>query len=126
MVRLTSPLLPPGNDGVADPGTGRGGPDYAFADELDPSTPSYKAGYVRGTVAMANAGPNTNGSQFFIMQADYNLPHAYTIFGRVVKGIEVVDAIVNSPISTKPDTRDRPEPDIVMTHVTVSSVSEQK
>ncbi len=76
-------------------GNGTGGPGYKFDDELDPATPSYKAGYKKGVVAMANAGPNTNGSQFFIMTADYPLPNAYTIFGKVVSGQEVVDAIAN-------------------------------
>ncbi len=79
-------------------GTGTGGPGYKFADELDPNTESYKKGYKRGTVAMANAGPNTNGSQFFIMHKDVGLPNAYSIFGTVVSGMEVVDAIANSPV----------------------------
>jgi cyclophilin family peptidyl-prolyl cis-trans isomerase len=79
-------------------GTGRGGPGYAFADELNPTTESYKKGYLRGTVAMANAGPDTNGSQFFIMHADYPLPNSYTIFGRVVSGMDVVDAIATTPV----------------------------
>lgn len=98
-------------------GTGRGGPGYQFADELDPNTPSAKAGYQRGVVAMANAGPNTNGSQFFIMHADYPLPHNYTIFGKVIKGIEVVDAIATA----KRDPNDRPLEDIKMTKVTVAN-----
>jgi cyclophilin family peptidyl-prolyl cis-trans isomerase len=96
-------------------GTGSGGPGYQFEDELNPATASYKDGYKRGVVAMANAGPNTNGSQFFIMHADYPLPHSYTIFGRVVKGIEVVDAIS----STKTGAQDRPVEKIVMNKVTV-------
>lgn len=78
-------------------GNGTGGPGYQFADELNPNTASYKEGYKKGVVAMANAGPNTNGSQFFIMTADYPLPHAYTIFGKVVSGQEVVDKIANVP-----------------------------
>ena len=70
-----------------------------FADELDPKTPSYQAGYKKGVVAMANRGPNTNTSQFFIMLADNTtLPKAYTIFGKVVKGIDVVDKIAASPL----------------------------
>lgn len=96
-------------------GTGRGGPGYTFADELNPATNSYKGGYVRGVVAMANAGPNTNGSQFFIMHADYPLPHNYTIFGRVTKGMETVDMIANSPVNVE----DRPLEDIVMKKVIV-------
>lgn len=78
-------------------GTGRGGPGYTFEDELNPATESYKNGYKRGVVAMANAGPNTNGSQFFIMHKDTPLPNNYTIFGNVVSGMEVVDAIATTP-----------------------------
>src|SRR3954465_14774859 len=72
---------------------GTGGPGYTFADE--PVT----GNYTRGTLAMANAGPNTNGSQFFICQADLTgkLPKNYTIFGQVTKGMDVVDKIVNAP-----------------------------
>ena len=96
-------------------GTGSGGPGYQFADELDSATPSYKKGYVRGTLAMANAGPNTNGSQFFIMHADYPLPNAYTIFGHVTTGMEVVDAIANGAV----DGNDRPLSEVKMTKVEV-------
>ncbi len=96
-------------------GTGRGGPGYKFADELDPSTPSAKMGYTRGTVAMANSGLNTNGSQFFIMHKDYPLPHSYTIFGKVTKGMEVVDAIANSPRNSD----DKPLQDVVIIKATV-------
>ena len=96
-------------------GTGRGGPGYQFADELDPNTASYQGGYMRGTVAMANAGPNTNGSQFFIMQKDTPaLPHNYTIFGKVISGLDVVDAIAKAPR----DANDRPLTPITMTKVT--------
>lgn len=85
-------------------GNGTGGPGYQFADELNPTTPSYKAGYKKGVVAMANAGPNTNGSQFFIMTADYPLPNNYTIFGKVVSGQDVVDkiALVQTGANDKP------------------------
>ncbi len=72
-------------------GNGSGGPGYKFDDE------PFEGEYERGTVAMANAGPNTNGSQFFIMHQDYGLPKDYVIFGKVIKGIEVVDKIANSP-----------------------------
>ena len=97
-------------------GTGRGGPGYTFADELNPATVSYKIGYARGTVAMANSGPNTNGSQFFIMQADNPLPNNYSIFGHVVSGMDVVDAIAKTPT----DEGDRPIVKVVMEKVTVS------
>ena len=96
-------------------GTGMGGPGYKFADELDPNTSSAKAGYKKGVVAMANSGPNTNGSQFFIMTADYPLPHNYTIFGKVVSGQDVVDTIAN--VKTGPN--DRPVSPVTMKKVTV-------
>ncbi len=73
-------------------GTGRGGPGYQFADE--PVTKSY----VTGVVAMANSGPNTNGSQFFILKKDTPLPPNYTIFGQVISGQEVVDKITPGDI----------------------------
>ena len=73
-------------------GTGAGGPGYRFNDE--PFTGDYK----RGVVAMANAGPNTNGSQFFIMHADYPLPKNYVIFGDVVDGMDAVDKIAEAPV----------------------------
>ena len=96
-----------------DPGTG--GPGYQFADELDPSTTSYKAGYKKGVVAMANAGPNTNGSQFFIMTADYPLPNNYTIFGKVISGQDVVDKIAN----VKTGQNDKPVSPVIMKTVIV-------
>lgn len=78
-------------------GNGTGGTSIygpSFEDELDPTTPSYKAGYLEGVVAMANRGPNTNSSQFFIMLADNaSLPHNYTIFGKVTSGMDVVKQI---------------------------------
>ncbi len=95
-------------------GTGTGGPGYQFADELNPATASYKAGYKKGVVAMANAGPNTNGSQFFIMTADYPLQNNYTIFGKVVSGQDVVDTIAN--VKTGPN--DKPVTPVVMKTVT--------
>jgi len=98
-------------------GTGAGGPGYQFADELNPATESYKAGYKKGVVAMANAGPNTNGSQFFIMHQDYPLPNAYTIFGKVIEGQEVVDAIANVPV----DANDKPLSPVVIKVATVTA-----
>ena len=90
-------------------GAGSGGESIwkkDFADELNPSTASYKAGYLKGVLAMANRGPNTNSSQFFIMLADNtSLPKHYTIFGHVIKGIEVVEAIGSVPLQgSKPVT----------------------
>lgn len=74
-----------------------------FEDELNPETPSYRLGYQPGTVAMANRGPNTNTSQFFIcLERAASLPKAYTIFGRVLEGMEVVRAIAAVPIEPGP------------------------
>jgi peptidylprolyl isomerase len=73
-------------------GTGAGGPGYRFDDE------PFVGEYTRGTVAMANAGPNTNGSQFFIVHKDYALPKSYVIFGKVSEGLEVLDAIANAGV----------------------------
>jgi len=73
-------------------GTGTGGPGYSFEDE--PVTRDY----VAGTLAMANSGPNTNGSQFFVMHERGNLPKNYTIFGLVVQGIGVVETLANLPV----------------------------
>lgn len=78
-------------------GNGTGGYSIfgpTFEDELNSDTPSYKEGYVEGVVAMANRGPNTNGSQFFIVKIATPLPHSYTIFGKVTKGMDVVNKIV--------------------------------
>ncbi|KND49106.1 MAG: peptidyl-prolyl cis-trans isomerase B (cyclophilin B) [Parcubacteria bacterium C7867-003] len=95
-------------------GNGTGGPGYKFNDELNPATASYKAGYKKGVVAMANAGQNTNGSQFFIMHADNPLPNAYTIFGKVIEGQDVVDKIANVAVGAN----DRPVTPVVMSKVT--------
>ncbi len=94
-------------------GTGTGGPGYRFRDELEAAQ---QLGYRRGTLAMANAGPNTNGSQFFIVHADAKLPPAYSVFGRTVEGSEVVDAIA----TTATDPRDRPLEDVVIRTVEVT------
>lgn len=96
-------------------GNGTGGPGYKFDDELNPNTASYKAGYKKGVVAMANAGPNTNGSQFFIMHQDYPLPNAYTIFGKVVEGQDVVDKIAN----VQTGANDKPVSPVIMKTVSV-------
>jgi cyclophilin family peptidyl-prolyl cis-trans isomerase len=99
-------------------GTGRGGESAwggRFNDEIDTQSELYKQGYKAGTVAMANAGPNTNGSQFFIMHVDYPLPHQYVIFGRVTEGQEVVNAIAN----VARDHNDKPVEPVVMEKVTI-------
>lgn len=73
-------------------GNGTGGPGYKFNDE------PFEGEYGRGTIAMANSGPNTNGSQFFIMHADYPLPKNYVIFGKVISGMDTVDKIANASV----------------------------
>src|SRR5206468_1944760 len=82
---------------------GKSASDTEFADELNPGTPSYQLGYKEGTVAMANRGPNTNTSQFFIMLVDNDkrprpLQKNYTIFGRVIQGLDVVHLIEKGEI----------------------------
>lgn len=94
---------------------GTGDPGYKFADEINPTSDLYKTGYKKGVVAMANSGPNTNGSQFFIMAVDYPLPPLYTIFGRVTAGQEVVDAIN----AVKTGANDRPESPVVINSIAV-------
>jgi cyclophilin family peptidyl-prolyl cis-trans isomerase len=90
---------------------GTGGPGYKFEDE------PVKGDYTRGTLAMANAGPNTNGSQFFIVVRDLigSLPKNYNLFGTVTKGMDVVDRIVGAPRNS----RDLPNEPVAMTSVTV-------
>jgi cyclophilin family peptidyl-prolyl cis-trans isomerase len=105
---------------VIDARVGMGGPGYRFADELDPNSESGRTGYKKGVVAMANAGPDTNGSQFFIMLADYPLPLNYTIFGKVVSGQEVVDAIG----ALKTNTSDRPLSAAVIEKVSVENLGQ--
>lgn len=97
-------------------GTGSGGESIygkKFEDEINKSAEIYKTGYKRGVVAMANAGPNTNGSQFFICHKDINLPPSYTIFGKVVEGMDTVDKIA----TTKTGPGDRPVEKMVMKKV---------
>lgn len=91
-------------------GTGTGGPGYRFGDE------KFTGEYKRGVIAMANAGPNTNGSQFFIMHADYPLPPNYVIFGKVASGMEVVDAIA----TTSTNQSDRPLETISIKSIEIS------
>ncbi|HYH93246.1 MAG TPA: peptidylprolyl isomerase [Candidatus Saccharimonadales bacterium] len=90
---------------------GTGGPGYKFEDE------PVKGEYLRGSLAMANAGPNTNGSQFFIVTDDLTgkLPKSYTRFGQVTKGLDIVDQIVSAPR----DGRDLPHEPVAMTSVTI-------
>ena len=94
-------------------GTGRGGPGYRFADEL-PRPGRYEI----GSLAMANAGPDTNGSQFFIISgpSGAGLPPQYSLFGKVVRGLDVVEAMQN----VETDRNDRPLTDVTINSVTIS------
>jgi cyclophilin family peptidyl-prolyl cis-trans isomerase len=117
--RVIKNLLIQGGDPL---GNGYGGESAwggYFEDEIKLNSELYSGVYRRGTVAMANAGPNTNGSQFFIMQTDYPLPPKYTKFGRVIEGIEVVDKITEVPT----DEDDTPLEKIIMHRVYVQDSS---
>ncbi len=108
--RIISGFMIQGGDPT---GTGRGGPGYRFADEL-PRPGQYEV----GSVAMANAGPDTNGSQFFIVSGSsgVRLPPQYSLFGKVVKGLDVVDQI--EKVRTGRD--DKPVSDVTIESVTIS------
>lgn len=103
---------------TGDPtGTGRGGPGYRFADEIPPNRD-----YEPGTLAMANAGPNTNGSQFFICHVDLRgrLPKNYSIFGRVTQGMDVVDKIASVPTRLGADgANSAPINEVKITRITI-------
>ena len=101
--RIIRGFMIQGGDPSGDGTGGQSAWGAPFADEIDPDSPLYSGGYRRGLLAMANAGPDTNGSQFFIMHRDYDLPPNYVIFGHVVRGIEVVDAIASTPTTTGGD-----------------------
>jgi cyclophilin family peptidyl-prolyl cis-trans isomerase len=94
-------------------GTGTGGPGYKFADELQAAR---DRGYKMGTLAMANAGPDTNGSQFFITHQDVGLPPQYSVFGKAIDGLDVVDDIAT--VAT--NRQDRPDEDVVISTVEIT------
>src|SRR5437879_4699173 len=99
-------------------GDGTGGPGYTFADE------PIEGDYTRGTVAMANSGPNTNGSQFFIMLKDTPLPKNYVIFGKVVKGMDVVDKIGTANVESDPSSGEESKP-VTPVHLKSIQIIEQ-
>ncbi|MBI2322886.1 MAG: peptidylprolyl isomerase [Chloroflexi bacterium] len=101
---------------TGDPtGTGTGSPGYRFNDE------PVRRDYKRGTLAMANAGPNTNGSQFFVIHQDYPLPKNYTIFGQVVDGLDTLDKIAGAPVRRHPQSGENsvPTEELRITRVTI-------
>jgi cyclophilin family peptidyl-prolyl cis-trans isomerase len=101
--RIVKGFMIQGGDPSGDGTGGESAWGGTFEDEIKQDSPIYRDGYRRGLVAMANAGPNTNGSQFFIMHADYPLPPAYVIFARVTNGMAVVDALAETPTTRGPD-----------------------
>jgi cyclophilin family peptidyl-prolyl cis-trans isomerase len=109
--RIVKGFMIQGGDPLGDGHGGESAWGGTFADEIDRSSPLYQGGYKRGQVAMANMGPNTNTSQFFIMHQNYPLAPGYTIFGQVKKGIEVVDALADTP--TKPGPGGEPSTPVV-------------
>jgi cyclophilin family peptidyl-prolyl cis-trans isomerase len=101
--RVIKGFMIQGGDPAGDGTGGESAWGDPFADEINPESAVYRDGYRRGIVAMANAGPDTNGSQFFIMHDTYPLPPNYVIFGRVTSGLETVDAIAEAPTTQGPD-----------------------
>jgi cyclophilin family peptidyl-prolyl cis-trans isomerase len=100
--RVVKGFMIQGGDPSGDGSGGESAWGGTFEDEINRGSPLYRDGYRRGIIAMANAGPNTNGSQFFIMHADYPLPPNYVIFARVTSGLEAVDTIANTPVTSGP------------------------
>lgn len=101
--RIAKGFMIQGGDPNGDGTGGESAWGGKFPDDINVGADLYRTGYKRGIVAMANAGRNTNGSQFFIMHQDYRLPPAYVIFGRVTKGMDVVDALADIPTTRGPD-----------------------
>ncbi len=95
-------------------GDGTGGPGYKFTDE------KITLDYKKGIVAMANSGPNTNGSQFFIMHKDYQLPKNYVIFGKVIEGMETVDKIATAKVIDSGE-KSTPQKPVKITKVDITS-----
>jgi len=101
--RIVRGFMIQGGDPAGDGTGGESAWGAPFADEINAESALYRSGYRRGIVAMANAGPNTNGSQFFILHQDYQLPPRYVIFARVTNGMNVVDALAGTPTTMGAD-----------------------
>ncbi len=118
--RIVKGFMIQGGDPKGDGTGGESAWGGEFADEINPQSELYRAGYRPGIVAMANAGPNTNGSQFFIVHGTAPLPPAYVIFAQVTSGMDVVDAIADVPTSLGADgAMSKPVTPLVMRTVTV-------
>ena len=118
--RIVKDFMIQGGDPTGDGTGGESAWGGVFADEINQQSAIYTGGYRRGFVAMANAGPNTNGSQFFILQQDYPLPPNYVIFAHVTKGLEVVDALAGVETTMGPGGEaSRPVQPVVMKEVLI-------
>ncbi len=101
--RIVKGFMIQGGDPTGDGTGGESAWGAPFADEINQESALYREGYRRGIVAMANAGPNTNGSQFFIMHENYDLAPNYVIFAKVTAGLDVVDALATTPTTMGAD-----------------------
>ncbi len=113
--RVIKNFMVQGGDPLGEGYGGESAWNGKFNDEINKSSALYQGAYNKGTVAMANSGPNTNGSQFFIMHNDYPLPPLYTKFGQVTEGQDVVDVIAEVRVND----RDKPLEKVVMEKVTI-------
>ena len=118
--RIVKGFMIQGGDPAGDGTGGESAWGGTFEDEINQDSPLYRGGYHRGLVAMANAGPNTNGSQFFILHQDYPLPPSYVIFARVTNGMDTVDALAGTATTMGSDGgRSRPLTPPIIKKVTI-------
>jgi len=120
--RIVKGFMIQGGDPKGDGSGGESAWGGTFEDEINLASPIYQRGYRRGIVAMANAGPNTNGSQFFIMHQDYSLRPNYVIFGYVTKGQDIVDSLAETPTTLGGDgNMSKPLEPLIIRKITVKS-----
>jgi cyclophilin family peptidyl-prolyl cis-trans isomerase len=118
--RIVRGFMLQGGDPSGDGTGGESAWGDTFADEINEESALYRDGYRRGLIAMANRGPNTNGSQFFILHRDYRLPPKYVIFARVTAGLEVVDALAATPTTMGADgDMSKPTAPVVIKKITI-------
>ena len=118
--RIVKGFMIQGGDPLGNGSGGESAWGGTFPDEIDKNSPLYRGGYQRGLLAMANSGPDTNGSQFFIMHAEYPLDPNYVIFAKVTSGMDVVDALASVPTTMGDDgAMSRPLTPVKITKITV-------
>jgi cyclophilin family peptidyl-prolyl cis-trans isomerase len=118
--RIVQGFMIQGGDPKGDGTGGESAWGPPFEDEITEGSPLYSGGYRRGFVAMANQGPNTNGSQFFILHENYPLPPKYVIFAHVTAGLDVVDALANVPTTMGEDgAKSKPTAPPVIKKITI-------